>query len=448
MNTYDQIISVLQENLGTGAWSIDFDSEGKPGRFIWSDALRHVMGYTREEFPDTEDAWTSRTHPEDRIKTRDSFYEAMNDTTSDKIFDRKYRLRTSDGEYKWFRSTGKFERDKNGKAVRFVGLIINIDEEVKALQVSEELKMKQAMQISTMETQLKIIDCVSSEYITVISLHLLDATSRIIKQRGVVREVDEIQNSEAVPYNELVEYYINKHVTKEDCEDFKKYVDIENIRKELSDKKDYTITFHAILNGKKGNYQVKFVKSGWMDVVIVAVKCIDDIIAAQVKLMKLEEYANMDKLTDFYNRRAYENQIEEYIKKTPVRDFVFIALDINGLKEVNDNLGHIAGDELIRGAAKCMARAFGSHGRVFRVGGDEFAALIFADNDELKLILKDFDELVASWSGELAKTLSIAYGCVQNDVEHMSIKDMENEADKRMYEAKARYYKNKLGSSR
>ena len=51
-------------------------------------------------------------------------------------------------------------------------------------------------------------------------------------------------------------------------------------------------------------------------------------------------------------------------------------MDLNGLKEANDNIGHEAGDELIIGASKCMDNAFSGLGRTYRVGGDEFVALL------------------------------------------------------------------------
>ncbi|MBR5705734.1 MAG: diguanylate cyclase, partial [Deltaproteobacteria bacterium] len=59
----------------------------------------------------------------------------------------------------------------------------------------------------------------------------------------------------------------------------------------------------------------------------------------------------------------------------PPEDLAVFSIDVNGLKTVNDSLGHDAGDELIRGAADCISAAFGQTGKCYRTGGDEFVVL-------------------------------------------------------------------------
>ena len=67
----------------------------------------------------------------------------------------------------------------------------------------------------------------------------------------------------------------------------------------------------------------------------------------------------------------YEEDILEYSAAPLSENFVYASIDVNGLKIVNDEIGHAAGDELIKGAADCMTKAFGSYGKVYRTGGDE-----------------------------------------------------------------------------
>ena len=55
------------------------------------------------------------------------------------------------------------------------------------------------------------------------------------------------------------------------------------------------------------------------------------------------------------------------------------SVDINGLKTVNDTLGHEAGDELICGAARCIEATLGTWGKCYRTGGDEFIVLAEMD---------------------------------------------------------------------
>lgn len=102
-------------------------------------------------------------------------------------------------------------------------------------------------------------------------------------------------------------------------------------------------------------------------------------------------------------------------------EFVYAALDVNGLKGINDTLGHNAGDELIQGAAECKKQCFGSYGRVYRIGGDEFVSIIFVDESELKKIREDFDEVISHWSGMMVDELSISCGYVYSREKKLGI---------------------------
>jgi len=110
----------------------------------------------------------------------------------------------------------------------------------------------------------------------------------------------------------------------------------------------------------------------------------------------------------------------------------------------NDTLGHAAGDELIVGACECMSNCFGPYGKLYRTGGDEFAAIIFADEKKFDEIKKEFDETVAAWSGKLIETLAVSYGYVfYSQSEEKDIRRIAVMADKRMYESKSAYYRRK-----
>lgn len=98
-------------------------------------------------------------------------------------------------------------------------------------------------------------------------------------------------------------------------------------------------------------------------------------------------------------------------------------------------------DELIHGAAECMKQCFGSYGKVYRIGGDEFVSIIFVDESELKKIREDFDEVISHWSGAMVNKISISCGYVYSREKNWeSFEEIASEADIRMYEAKEKYY--------
>lgn len=154
--------------------------------------------------------------------------------------------------------------------------------------------------------------------------------------------------------------------------------------------------------------------------------------------------ANYDELTQLLNRHAYEVDISNQPATSADVNFAYIAIDINGLKVANDNIGHKAGDELIIGTANCMRRCLATHGKLYRIGGDEFAALIYAKPQELEFLRRDLDETVQHWQGELVPSLSISVGIAsKREFPDYPIAELATIADERMYEAKGAYYKQK-----
>ena len=154
--------------------------------------------------------------------------------------------------------------------------------------------------------------------------------------------------------------------------------------------------------------------------------------------------ANTDELTSLLNRHAYEEALERCGKSGSVANFVYIAMDINGLKVVNDNIGHKAGDELIIGAAECMRVCLSPYGKLYRIGGDEFAALIYATQQEIEFLRRDLDETVLRWRGVQVENLSISMGiAAKREFPDYPISELATIADERMYEAKGAYYKKK-----
>ena len=123
-------------------------------------------------------------------------------------------------------------------------------------------------------------------------------------------------------------------------------------------------------------------------------------------------------------------------------NLIYIAVDINGLKEVNDSLGHEAGDRLITGAADCIEQCFANSGRLYRVGGDEFVILLYASRESLENMISEFGDRMRKWSAESGIPLSASYGYVfYSEYPEGSISTLARVADERMYAAKSMYYR-------
>lgn len=185
-------------------------------------------------------------------------------------------------------------------------------------------------------------------------------------------------------------------------------------------------------------------------VVLIVFLCISALVALFANMVikireandELWKISNIDKLTGCYNRRAYEEKLKEIGNDDKMcSKLVYIAVDINGLKKANDNLGHEAGDELIKGAATCLNNCFKEYGNIFRTGGDEFVAIVCLDENKLEKCKETLDRSVSKWKGELNLSLSMSKGYAPHyEFPEMSITDLAKTADHRMYEDKRDFY--------
>ena len=158
---------------------------------------------------------------------------------------------------------------------------------------------------------------------------------------------------------------------------------------------------------------------------------------------RIRRIALQDGLTECFNRKAYVDDTSNLSSEYP-NDFVYISMDVNGLKVVNDSLGHEAGDEIIIGASQCMLKSFNKYGKVYRTGGDEFTIIMYIDNEKLESILDDFNSEVSNWHGKMVENISVSYGYTKAvESRGLPIYEVASIADKRMYENKTAYYKKK-----
>lgn len=114
---------------------------------------------------------------------------------------------------------------------------------------------------------------------------------------------------------------------------------------------------------------------------------------------KLEGYVYRDKLTGLRNTAAYMSKGAELDERGKTDDglrYGVIIFDANFLKKVNDQYGHESGNELIRHASKVICKVF-AHSPVYRIGGDEFAAILEGqDYERRERLLMRFDEEAAA----------------------------------------------------
>lgn len=149
-----------------------------------------------------------------------------------------------------------------------------------------------------------------------------------------------------------------------------------------------------------------------------------------------------DALTGMSSRYAYTETLREFTRSESLpRDLVVFFIDVNGLKFINDTMGHSAGDELICGAARCITEVLGKYGRAFRTSGDEFVAVTRLDRNQIPQVRHALQTAAESWRGNIVHSLSLSIGyAAAEDHPGLPIDKLVNVADKQMYKSKEAYY--------
>ncbi len=160
------------------------------------------------------------------------------------------------------------------------------------------------------------------------------------------------------------------------------------------------------------------------------------------KLEMVEVEANLDPLTDLFNRRSLERALKEFFTlcKQSKMSFSLVLIDLDDFKYVNDNYGHHVGDLVLAKVAKVLRTNMRAKDIVGRWGGDEFMAILpNTDLENAKKIVErikfQIEKMEILAEGRRFKT-SISAGVVQCGENFQSWLDMIKEADRVMYENK------------
>lgn len=178
-------------------------------------------------------------------------------------------------------------------------------------------------------------------------------------------------------------------------------------------------------------------------VIILATYELNNILDINAKSAEAEikdKLAHVDGLTGLYNRLAF-NETEEEIRNQNSGKYVVIQFDINFLKKVNDNYGHAEGDRYIISAANIISESFADYGKCFRIGGDEFFAILEGEksDENSEKALGVFESKVKEFNethDDLPVPLQIAHGMAVYVPGTGSLEEAEKKSDKLMYERK------------
>ncbi len=154
-----------------------------------------------------------------------------------------------------------------------------------------------------------------------------------------------------------------------------------------------------------------------------------------------------DRLTNIYNRSYFEELIYTNIQKANryKEEFHLVVFDLNGLKFVNDNYGHLAGDKFIKTFASTLSSNIRSSDIIARLGGDEFVGVFWGT--DLQRLKNKFEDLLMYFNNNKIIfegnniTCSFSYGIANFPDDSSSYNELVKIADDRMYKYKQEFKK-------
>jgi diguanylate cyclase (GGDEF)-like protein/PAS domain S-box-containing protein len=370
-----------------------------------------VTGYTEEEFAADPYLWIRMVPAQDHKAVEDHARRVLAGEETPAL---EHRIIRKDGVERWVRNTPVLRRDQDGKLQTYDGLIQDITERKqaeKSLQESEELYRVLAEK---------------------------SFAGVYVVQNGKFRFL----NSNAASYagyrpKELIGRESIKLVHLEDREQLKK-----SATEMLAGKRTYPYEFRIITRDGQIRWLMEMVASiFWNGKRAVLGNCMD-LTERKVVEEEIRSISVTDQLTGLYNRRGFITLAEQQLKFSDrvKRDMLLFFADLDGMKWINDTLGHEEGDRALVDVAMILKETFRYSDIIARMGGDEFAILaIDTTGIYPEIIMARLQNQIDTHNsgGKRRYKISISMGIAYYDPEHScSLDELMSRADKLMYEQK------------
>lgn len=436
LSEYINIIS----SAGYGIWHIIIKDGAKP-RMQVNDKMAELLGIDKDFLTEEEiyASWYDYILPEALPSVQASVQEMMNGNFSENT----YKWEHPSKGVIYVRCGGTYLGLPDGTTV-LRGYHTEVTDIVKKEQEQREI-LQNALHLleirnNELTKQLSIIDTIAKIFNCIYIFNMKNYTfNELGSEMDSVHDIVGDKKDAREVFSDVSKVIFSSQMQEAGRE----FLNLETLNDRLKDKRWISRQFYGPVNGW---YEAIFIvvnrdENGNCNNVIWATRDINEMKNREEQLLYSSQ---TDEMTHLFNRRAYEYAIKEYETNGIPDNLVYIAIDVNGLKVVNDTLGHEAGDELIIGASHCLKECFGHYGTLYRTGGDEFVALINTTEKNLEHIKQSINEVTAEWSGNLVKSLAISCGYIARwNAKDLTMHEISVQADQEMYANKALYYQSK-----
>ena len=462
------------ESARIGTWDLNYATQER----MLNSRAAAMLGFREDELEHSNQAWMDRVHPYDRVHIDRAVQD--NRHQSSEVVALEYRIRHKRGHHIWVRSYGRVvEHDRQGRAVRVVGTLIDIteDKQKEALRNRQRQLLDLLNQAQTsfllnrsvhdacealFEPLLKISEC-SVGFIGVVQhgpngeQHLLVPTiseagwrdhhvapgpSHQQREDGLLFTRLDNLFGHAVTANEVVmANHLPSHPASRGLPEG--HAELKNFLG-LPIRFDNKVVGMIGLGNRPEGFDEQLVQL--LEPLVVTLGTLfharDQETARVAAEHELQRLASRDALTGLANRRQFFDVAAACLTQTRryATPLTVALMDLDHFKHINDTHGHAAGDAVLKVFAEVLRESLRDTDTPARIGGEEFAVLLpSTPQDEaivaLERIRATLDQRPIEFNGHtIYATVSI--GAVQWRPEHLDVDAMLAHADETLYVAK------------
>jgi diguanylate cyclase (GGDEF)-like protein len=181
----------------------------------------------------------------------------------------------------------------------------------------------------------------------------------------------------------------------------------------------------------------------YIGTIVISRTVFDNIVSRHQAFRRIETLAQRDALTDLWNRAAFLNLLEQHLAAAHEgpNSVALIAIDLDRFKDINDTLGHPAGDAVLKEAADRIRSAVRPGDEISRIGGDEFLVMLTAaDRSEVEIVARRvLAEFASPFTINMTNSVcGASVGYAVSPMDGATLDELLRNADLALYEAKKR----------
>lgn len=403
-------------SLGLWDWNIT------DGTVVFNEQWAAMLDYSLEDIEPHVDTWVELVHPDDLPRVTEALQEHLEGRSP--LYETTHRMRAQDGSWRWILDRGKVvDRDAEGKPLRATGIHQDVTERKEAQYRLRQLKQEYEAVFENAQDALFFVDVHPTEDGPRFTYARLNPNHQ--EQTGLSEEEVRGKTPREVLGDELgatVESRYRRCVEE-----------------------GATIEYEETLPLPAGTrmWHTKLSPVIFEGAVTHIVGIARDVTKQKVLQNQLHHQAHHDPLTDLPNRKQFFRRCQDAIDAYSAHDtsYAVLFLDLDRFKNINDSLGHQAGDTLLTAAARRIRERLREGDFVGRLGGDEFGFILQPAGrpenvEQVAMRISEAIEEPFQLEGQEIR-IEASIGIVMGDDRHRCPEDLLREADMAMYRAKA-----------